>query len=64
MRSPVPQAGQVKVSGSPVALAVGGTALIAFSGFLLPAAALACLELRSRLAFIGERHLNPHLGAT
>ena len=48
------QLGQVKSSASPVATAAGGSALIIFGGFLLPAAALACLELRSRLGFIGE----------
>lgn len=37
--------------------------LIAFGGFLLPAAALACLELRSRLGFIGEGEDCPDLAS-
>ena len=48
------QLAQVTSSASPVATAAGGSVLIVFGGFMLPAAALACLELRSRLGFVGE----------
>lgn len=60
MSSKLPQAGQLWFSASPLPgvafgwAAVRGVAAIGFGGFLLPAASMATLELRSRLAFAGE----------